>query len=132
MQQIDRLQLLSDLIRSTCNGKLSSPALSALHKEGRSSQKYDVIPTLDDNGKMDVVGAYRDEVRSPGEFTQNLAVRVSTLSLLRARTLLTAWLMRIYYLDKCICQLVVLSPRNCLTEYTKQAGKSVSEVQPSY
>jgi hypothetical protein len=45
----------SVFIKAMCDGKLSSAALSAFQEEIRSSQKYQLIPTLDDNGKMDVV-----------------------------------------------------------------------------
>jgi hypothetical protein len=36
-------------------GEKSASALSALKDEIRKSQKYQLIPTLDDNGRMDVV-----------------------------------------------------------------------------
>jgi UDP-N-acetylmuramyl tripeptide synthase len=45
----------SVFIHANCDGKLSSAALSAFQEEIRSSQKYQLISTLDDNGKMGVV-----------------------------------------------------------------------------
>jgi hypothetical protein len=42
-------------IHAVCDGKISSAVLSHLRDEIRISQKYQLIPTLDDNGRMDVV-----------------------------------------------------------------------------
>jgi hypothetical protein len=42
-------------IRAACDGKISSAILYSLKQELRSSQKYQLIPTLDDSGRMDIV-----------------------------------------------------------------------------
>jgi hypothetical protein len=42
-------------IRTTCDGKFSSAALSSLKEEIRTSTKYQLVPSLDDNGRMDEV-----------------------------------------------------------------------------
>src|SRR4029077_19587156 len=42
-------------VKSVCNGKISSDLLSSLRDEIRSSQKYQLVSSLDDNGRMDLV-----------------------------------------------------------------------------
>jgi hypothetical protein len=45
----------SVFVKATCNGKLSSVMRSSFIEEIRASQKYQSIPDLGDNGRMDVV-----------------------------------------------------------------------------
>lgn len=45
----------SVFVKAICNGKLSAAVLSSFREGIRTSQKYQLIPTLDDNGRMDVV-----------------------------------------------------------------------------
>jgi hypothetical protein len=42
-------------VKALCNGKLSSAVLSSLREVIRSSNKYRIIATLDDSGRMDEV-----------------------------------------------------------------------------
>ena len=42
-------------VKATCTGKLSSVVLQTFKEELRTSQKYQPISTVDDNGRMDVV-----------------------------------------------------------------------------
>jgi hypothetical protein len=45
----------SVFVKAICNGKLSASVLSSFREGIRTSQKYQLIPALDDNGRMDVV-----------------------------------------------------------------------------
>src|ERR1700720_4606105 len=45
----------SVFVKAICNGKLSAAVLASFREGIRTSQKYQLIPTLDDNGRMDVV-----------------------------------------------------------------------------
>jgi len=45
----------SVFVKARCDGKISSAALSSFKEEIRTSQRYEVVPALDDNGKMDKV-----------------------------------------------------------------------------
>jgi len=42
-------------IHAECDGRISSAVLSSFREEIMISQKYQLIPALDDNGRMDVV-----------------------------------------------------------------------------
>jgi hypothetical protein len=42
-------------IKAKCDGKLSSPIVPALKDAARASQKYDLVDSLDDNGRLDTV-----------------------------------------------------------------------------
>ena len=42
-------------LRSVCNGRFSSALLSTLKSEISTSHKYQLVSSLDDNGRMDVV-----------------------------------------------------------------------------
>jgi hypothetical protein len=42
-------------IHHACDDKISYAVISSLKEEIRTSQKYQLVPTLDDNGRMDVV-----------------------------------------------------------------------------
>jgi len=42
-------------VKATCDGKSPSTLLSSFKEAISTSQKYQVVPTLDDNGRMDVV-----------------------------------------------------------------------------
>lgn len=42
-------------IKTTCDGRISSAALSSFREEIRSSQKYQAVNTLDESGGADVV-----------------------------------------------------------------------------
>ncbi len=42
-------------IRAKCDGKLSSTVLSALKDATRASQKYELVDSLNDNGRLDTV-----------------------------------------------------------------------------
>lgn len=42
-------------VKAMCNGKVSSNLLSSFKEAIRTSQKYQLVSTLDDNGRMDVV-----------------------------------------------------------------------------
>ena len=43
------------LVNARCDGKISSAVLSSLKEEIRTSTKYQLVPGLDDNGRMDIV-----------------------------------------------------------------------------
>jgi hypothetical protein len=45
----------SVFVKEVCGGRLSAIILSAFKGEVRNSQKYQLVPTLDDNGRMNVV-----------------------------------------------------------------------------
>ncbi len=45
----------SVFVKATCTGKLSSAVLHRFEEELRRSQRYQLISTVDDNGRMDVV-----------------------------------------------------------------------------
>lgn len=47
--------LRSLFIHAACDGKISSAVLSSLKEEIRTSTKYQLVPGLDDNGRMDTV-----------------------------------------------------------------------------
>ncbi|HWW15187.1 MAG TPA: hypothetical protein VN310_11045 [Candidatus Dormibacteraeota bacterium] len=42
-------------IRAKCDGRLSSTVLSALKEAVRASQEYELVGSLDDNGRLDTV-----------------------------------------------------------------------------
>ncbi len=42
-------------IRAACDGKISSVVLSSFKEEVRTSTRYQLVPTLDDNGRKDKV-----------------------------------------------------------------------------
>jgi hypothetical protein len=42
-------------VRAKCDGKLSSTVLSALKDAVRASQKYELVDSLNDNGRLDTV-----------------------------------------------------------------------------
>src|ERR1700675_2949491 len=42
-------------VKAACLGKLSSAVLSSFREEIRTSQKYQLVPNLSDNGRMDTV-----------------------------------------------------------------------------
>jgi hypothetical protein len=42
-------------VHAVCDGKISSAVLSSFREDIRTSQKYRLVPTVDDNGSMDVV-----------------------------------------------------------------------------
>jgi len=42
-------------VRAKCDGKLSSVVLSALKEAVTASRKYQLVPTLDDNGHLETV-----------------------------------------------------------------------------
>lgn len=42
-------------IMAKCDGKLSSVVLSGLRDAVRASQEYRLVPSLDDNGRLDIV-----------------------------------------------------------------------------
>ena len=42
-------------LKATCLGKISSAVLSSFREEIRTSQRYQLVPDLSDNGLMDVV-----------------------------------------------------------------------------
>jgi hypothetical protein len=42
-------------VRAKCDGKLSSAVLAALKDAARASQKYELVDSLNDNGRLDVV-----------------------------------------------------------------------------
>jgi hypothetical protein len=45
----------SVFIHAACDGKISSAVLSSLREGIRTSQKYQLVRTLDDEGRMDIV-----------------------------------------------------------------------------
>jgi hypothetical protein len=42
-------------IHAACDGKISLAVLSSFREAIHTSQKYELVPTLDDNGRMDVI-----------------------------------------------------------------------------
>jgi hypothetical protein len=48
-------QIKPVFVRADCNGQLSSAVLNTLKENLRASQKYQLISSVDDNGRMDVV-----------------------------------------------------------------------------
>jgi hypothetical protein len=56
-------------VRAKCDGKLSSVVLSALIDAAKASQKYQLVPSLDDNGRLDTVQTIYLTCRENNEVT---------------------------------------------------------------